>query len=173
MRGLMGYDSAARLTGELAESWKVLDDGSYEFKLRPNAVFHNGKPVTSADVVFSFSRIQAEDSTAYLKSDLALVTAVEVVDDKTFRLRLSQPSATLLEVLADYNCPIISAESTSDKFIGAGPFMIKREERGVAIEVERFDKFYDPGKPRPGASNSSPTPTRTSATRRWKRVTLT
>ena len=61
MRGLMGYDSAARLTGELAESWKVLDDGSYEFKLRPNAVFHNGKPVTSADVVFSFSRIQAKD----------------------------------------------------------------------------------------------------------------
>ena len=54
--GTASYDYKS-LTPELAESWEVAGDGmSAAFKLRPNAVFHDGSPVTAADVKWSFDR---------------------------------------------------------------------------------------------------------------------
>lgn len=147
MRGLTGYDENGELVGELAESWSLVDDVTYAFKLRDNAFFQNGKPVTSADIAFSLEKILAEKSTAYLKNDLSVIQDVEIVDDKNFRLKLSAPSATLLYVLGNCDCPMISADSTDTEIIGAGPFRKKSDERGAFIEVERFDKFYKPGKP--------------------------
>ena len=149
-RGLMGYDASARLQPELAESVDWTDPQTAVFKLRANAVFHNGKPVTAADVVYSLNEITKEGSTAYLKSDLAIISAVEAVDDKTVKISLSAPSAVLLDLLASYCCPIISAESTEDAPIGAGPFTMKGSEKGVYIEVERFPDFYMEGEPNVG-----------------------
>jgi len=147
MRGLVGYEEGGKIVGELAESWTLLDERTYAFKLRDNAYFHNGKPVTSTDIAYSFAEILKEGSTANFKSDLSVIEAVEVLDDKNFRLKLHHPSATLLYVLADYNCPMVSADSTPDNIITAGPFRRKQEERGVFIEVERFEQFYKPNKP--------------------------
>ncbi|WP_236762453.1 ABC transporter substrate-binding protein (plasmid) [Agrobacterium tumefaciens] len=146
-RGLTGYSSSGELVGELAESWTLVDNTTYAFKLRPNAFFHNGKPVTSADVAYSIRKILADDSTAYLKTDLSVIKEVEIVDEKNFRLKLSQPSATLLYILGNCDCAMISADSTDAEVIGAGPFKRKSEERGAFIEVERFDKFYKEGQP--------------------------
>ncbi|MGZ9724126.1 ABC transporter substrate-binding protein [Rhizobium miluonense] len=147
MRGLTGYSEKGELVGELAESWKLVDQTTYAFKLRDNAFFHNGKPVTSADIAYSLKKILADDSTAYLKRDLSVIKDVEIVDDKSFRLKLSEPSATLLYILGNCDCPMISADSTATEIIGAGPFRKKNDERGVFIEVERFDKFYKVGQP--------------------------
>ena len=147
MRGLTGYDGEGKLVGELAESWTQVDDLTLEFTLRANAMFHDGSPVTTRDVAFTLDSIRADDSTAYLKADLSIVTDIEIMDDKKFRLTLSEPSATLLNVLADFNCPIMSAESTAEAPIGAGPFMLKASERGVSIQVEAFEDFYEKGKP--------------------------
>lgn len=147
MRGLTGYGENGELVGELAESWSLVDDLTYAFKLRDNAFFHNGKPVTSADIEYSLKKILAEDSTAYLKTDLSVIKSVEIVDEKNFRLKLNEPSATLLYVFGNCDCPMISKDSTATEVIGAGPFRKKGDERGVFIEVERFDKFYKAGKP--------------------------
>ena len=147
MRGLTGYDGEGNLVGELAESWTQVDDRTLEFKLRTNAMFHNGRPVTAQDVVFTLDSIRADESTAHLKSDLSIVSDIEMIDDKTFRLKLSEPNATLLNVFADFNCPIMSADGTDEAPIGAGPFMPKSSERGVSIEVEAFEDFYEEGKP--------------------------
>jgi len=147
MRGLVGYEEGGKIVGELAESWSLVDDKTYAFKLRDNAYFHNGKPVTSKDIEYSFAEILKEGSTANFKSDLSVVEAVEIVDDKNFLLKLQRPSATLLYVLADYNCPMVSSDSTPDNIITAGPFRRKQEERGVFIEVERFEQFYKQDKP--------------------------
>lgn len=147
MRGLTGFDAEGALVGELAESWTLEDDTTYAFRLRDNAFFHNGKPVTSADIAFSIRKMLEDSSTAYLKADLSVIKEVEIVDDRNFRFRLSQPSATLLLTLGNCDCAMISAESTEAEVIGAGPFKKKSDERGAFIEVERFDKFYKPGKP--------------------------
>lgn len=147
MRGLTGYDNQGKLVGEIAESWEMPDPKTYIFKIRPNAVFHNGKPVTAADVVFSIGKMTEEGSSAFIKNDLSQIESVEAVDDKTVKVSLSAPMAVLLDILANFHAPIISAESTEENTIGAGPFKMKDSERGVYIEVERFDDFYETDKP--------------------------
>ena len=146
-RGLMGYDASGKLLPELAETYEWLEPTVAVFKLRANATFHNGKPVTAADVIFSLNEITKEGSTAFLKSDLAIITAVEAVDDKTVKITLSSPSAIFMDLMASYCCPIISAESTDGNDIGAGPFVMKSSEKGVFIELERYGAYYDEGGP--------------------------
>jgi peptide/nickel transport system substrate-binding protein len=72
----------------LAESWEESEDGkTYEFKLRPNLAFHNGNPVTTEDVKFSFERYKGAGA-ATLHDH---VQAVEIVDPRVVRFHLKEP----------------------------------------------------------------------------------
>ncbi|MCJ8139037.1 ABC transporter substrate-binding protein [Falsirhodobacter halotolerans] len=146
-RGLMGYNAAAELQPELAESYDWEDETTVTFRLRDNAVFHNGDPVTAADVIHSLEEIRKEGSTAFLRSDLAIIDGMEAVDDKTVRITLTSPSAVFLNLLANYCAPVISAKSTAEDIIGCGPFQLSGQERGVFIEVTAFPDFYTEGEP--------------------------
>lgn len=146
-RGLMGYDGKAQLKPEVAESFSWPDDKTAIFKLRANAVFHNGKPVTAKDVVYSFDQILAKNSTAYLKSSFSNIDKVEAVDDHTVKFSLKAPSAVFTQLLANYCAPIVWSGSTSDNQVGCGPYKLKSQERGTYIEVEKFEGFYGEGEP--------------------------
>jgi ABC-type transport system substrate-binding protein len=148
-RGLLGYSPDGTLRGELAETWEHADDGAWVFHLR-DAVFHNGATVTSADVAWSIEQVAAEKSTAYLRAEMQRLTRVETPDAKTVRLYTKTPSATLPLVMASYFLPILAKGSTTDQplGIGAGPFLLTGEERGVSLDFKAFDKFYRPGLPR-------------------------
>jgi len=145
-RGLLGYDSSGKLSGELAESWKLDGDRTYVFSLRANAKFHNGDPVTSADIKYSLEQMMAPTSTAFVRQDLQVIKGIETPDARTVRLVLKEPSAILPFVFASFNAPMISAKSTPDNAIGSGPFVLKGAEKGSYIEVERFAGFYKTGK---------------------------
>jgi oligopeptide transport system substrate-binding protein len=74
--GLVSFDPQLNLTPDLAESWDVSDDGmTYTFKLRQNAKFHNGRPVTAQDVVYSLERAASPE----LASDTALTYLGDIV----------------------------------------------------------------------------------------------
>lgn len=74
--GLVSFDPQLNLTPDLAESWDVSDDGmTYTFKLRQNAKFHNGRPVTAQDVVYSLERSASPE----LASDTALTYLGDIV----------------------------------------------------------------------------------------------
>jgi peptide/nickel transport system substrate-binding protein len=76
------------LAPSLAESVSAAEDGlTYDFTLRPDVVFHNGDPVTSADVKFSFERYRGA-SNAMLK---ARVAAIDTPDPRQVRFRLNEP----------------------------------------------------------------------------------
>ncbi|SFI48695.1 peptide/nickel transport system substrate-binding protein [Bosea sp. OK403] len=146
-RGLLGYDGNGNLAGELAESWKLDGERAYVFALRANAKFHNGDPVTAADIKHSLDQMMAPTSTAFLRQDLQVIETIETPDARTVRLVLKEPSTILPYLLASFNAPMVSAKSKPDAPIGAGPFTLKGMEKGSYIEVERFDGFYKPGKP--------------------------
>jgi peptide/nickel transport system substrate-binding protein len=148
-RGLLGYSADGKLRGELAESWERAEDGAWVFHLR-EASFHNGAPVTSADVAWTLEQIAGEKSTAYLRAECQRIAKIETPDPKTVRLVTKEPMATLPLLLASYFLPILAKGSSDGATtgIGAGPFKIVAQERGVSIDLEAYDKFFRPGEPK-------------------------
>lgn len=146
-RSLLGYDHAGQLRGELAEHWEV-DGETWVFKLR-DATFHNGKKVTAADVKWSIEQMAAPLSTAYLRASMQQITAIETPDDRTVRLISKRPISPLPYWFTMPHAPIISRDSGAGVgAVGAGPFVIQSNERGVRVKLAPFDRFYRPGLPK-------------------------
>ena len=168
-RGLLGYAPDGSLRGELAESWEHAEDGAWVFHLR-DATFHNGTPVTSADVAWNVEQVAGEKSTAYLRAEMQGIARVETPDPKTVRfvtknaerrLPLSSPPAT--------SCRS-SPRTPTD--VGAGPFVADRAgtRRGARIRAVR--EILPPRNAEAeDASAWSPMPTRTCAWRRCNPAT--
>ncbi len=148
-RGLLSYDLDGNLRAELAESWRRDGDTGWLFTLR-EALFQNGTPVTAADVAWTIEQVAAEHSTAYLRAEFQGVQRVETPDARTVRIVMRQPTATLPEWFASPHMPMIARGSTDGGAIGigAGPFMLTGQERGVSLDLTAFDKFYRPGRPK-------------------------
>jgi ABC-type transport system substrate-binding protein len=146
-RGLTGFAPDGSLRGELAESWTPEGTAAWVFRLR-DAIFQNGEKVTSADVKWTIEQVVAEKSTAYLRSQMQSIEKVETPDDRTVRFVMKEPAATLPVLFANFHMPIISRVSDPKTPVGAGPFMIKAQERGVSIDLEAWPKYYKPGLPK-------------------------
>jgi peptide/nickel transport system substrate-binding protein len=148
-RSLLSYDIKGNLVPELAETWTVESPTVHVLKLRENARFHNGEPVRAEDVKYTYEQIVKPGSTAYLKPEFGIVDRVEIIDPLTVRIVLQQPSAPFGHLLASYHAPILSAKVADvNAPIGAGPYRFVSQERGVAIDVERFPQYYKPGRPK-------------------------
>ena len=148
-RGLLGYGPDGQMRGELAERWERAEDGSWLFHLR-DAVFHNGAPVTAADVRYSIEQIAADKSTAYMKGEMGRISRIDAPDARTVRLTTREPSVVLPALFASYFSPIVAAGSADngEAGIGAGPFELAGQERGRYIDLKAFDRFYRPGLPK-------------------------
>lgn len=150
-RGLVSYTPEGLVRPELAESWEVPNARTFVFKLRDNAYFHNGDPVTATDVKYSFEAITAEDSTARERVTYGIIESIDVIDDKNVRFNLKEPNVTFINYLANMFSHIISAKAAAidpKNPVGAGPYRITKIDRGTSIEMEAFDKFYKPGLPK-------------------------
>ena len=148
-RGLLGYAPDGSLGGELAERW-TRDGNTWVFTLR-DAKWHNGQAVTAEHIKWNFDSIGAEKSTAYMRGTVHDFAKVEATDAKTLRITTKEPNATLPLILATYFMPMVFPESVSaavPQGVGAGPFVLKAAERGVAIEFEANAAYYKPGLPK-------------------------
>jgi hypothetical protein len=141
----------------LAESWKLADDGkSLTLKLRKDAVFHDGKPVTSADVAFSIMAIKANHPFTTM---LGPVEKVETPDAYTAIIRMSVPHPAIVLAMSPALCPILPKHIYGDgqdlknhprnstDVVGSGPFRVTDFKPAQRVVLERFDKFFLPGKP--------------------------
>jgi len=134
----------------LAESWEEIEDGLiYEFKLRPNLTFHNGDPVTSEDVKFSFDRY----SGAGAKTIKEHVKDVEIVDPRVVRFHLKDPwpdFMTFYGTTASAAGTILPkkyvTEVGDDGFkkhpIGAGPYKFVSTKPGIEVVLEAFPEYW-------------------------------
>lgn len=150
-RGLLSYAPDGQLRGELAESWRNEGPTAWSFTLRPNAVFHNGEPVTSADVKWNIEQIAAERSTAYYRAEMGVVERIETPDPRTLRIVTKEPVATLPNWMASYHMMIVNPRSPTGAGvlpIGAGPYTIRAQERGVSIDLAPFPRYYKEGLPK-------------------------
>ena len=99
--GLIRFDSRGMPLPDLAEAWGTSQDGTiYNFSIRPNALWHDGEPVTTDDVIFTIDLIKS--SVSYYPQDVkALWDEVEIrrMDDKTMQFRLPEPFVPFLDYL--------------------------------------------------------------------------
>jgi peptide/nickel transport system substrate-binding protein len=136
-RRLVSYNAKGELRGELAESWtRDPGDGAWVFKLRRNAKFQNGEPVTSTDIRWNIEQIAGEKSTAHMRAQFQSVERIETPDAHTIRFYTKQPVAAFPDWFAGYNMGLIWHKSESREPVGAGPFRIAAQERGSSITLE-------------------------------------
>ena len=135
---LVGYDVATRTYhGQLAESWKQVDDKTIEFKLRRDAKFSDGSPVTADDVVYSF-QYGMDPSANFLFKDARFgwIDHVEKIDDDTIRVVSKQPTAIMLSRL--WAAPAIVPQHVHQKLADRATFGLHPVGSGP-YKVESFD----------------------------------
>lgn len=162
---LVSLDTDLKLQPDLAESWAFSDGGrTVTFRLRKGVVFHDGAPLTSADVKFTIEKAMPHHPRAKAFF-LPLVEAVETPDELTAVLRLKQPFAPLLSFLGvpTGGCMILpkhvfepyvgtrdaflKAPPTISKPVGSGPFMFQEYVRGSHLSLVRNPKYWNAPKP--------------------------
>ncbi len=141
--GYMIYDTLFALDANLqpqpqmVDTWKVSADGlTYTFTLRPGLKWHDGAPVRSADCIASIQRWGKRDGMGQKLMDFT--KALEVVDDRTFKLVLKEPYGLVIHSLAKIssNVPFMMPErvAKTDPFtqikenIGSGPYIFVKDE---------------------------------------------
>lgn len=99
--GLVKFDERGLPRADLAEAWGVATDGTiYNFSLRPNAVWHDGTPVTADDVIFTIERMQSAGSLIPQDvKDLWAKITVEKLNDKNLKFTLPEPFVPFMDYL--------------------------------------------------------------------------
>lgn len=126
----------------LALSWGLLDDTTWDFRLRPNVTFHNGKPFTVLDVIASLNRAMEHES-SQLTGLLASIDSMQVVDELRFRITTRHPDPLLLQRLS--SVLIIPAEFEEEEDfapVGTGSYKFSSWEQGDKISLERFEDYW-------------------------------
>jgi peptide/nickel transport system substrate-binding protein len=127
---LVRLDPTLTVGPAIAESWEFSEDGTtLTFKLDPDAKFHDGTQVTSADVKASFERILDEATAAATRANFLSITNIDTPDNMTVVFNLSQPDAPILTAMTDINAAIVPASAIEagtigTQAIGSGPFKL-------------------------------------------------
>jgi peptide/nickel transport system substrate-binding protein len=112
----------------------------WTIKLKKGVLFHDGRPMTADDVIFSLKRIREPDSTT--GGHIGPVDAFEKIDALTVRLRLAAPRSWLPIGLSDPYSAIVPAGYDITKPIGTGPFRVKTVVPSQSVTLERFAKYH-------------------------------
>lgn len=153
---LVSWDTDFNIIPELAQSWEILEDGTgIVFNLVPNAVFHDGTACDATAVKWNLDRILNPDNNSNQRGQLEqAVASVEATDPTTLFIALKKPWRPLLAALGERPGFVVSptaVENSGDQFalnpVGSGPFKFVEWVPDSHIIVERFDDYWDEGKP--------------------------
>src|SRR5919202_618228 len=139
---------------DLAEKWDISADGkTYTFTLRKGVKFHSGRPLTSADVKYTFDRLVDKATASPNASLLAPAESIATPDDGTVVITLKQADASFLTNLTSPATVIINPDAvqqngdltrTAD---GTGPFRFKEYVPNTRVVLDRNPEYYESGKP--------------------------
>ncbi|BBK32277.1 peptide/nickel transport system substrate-binding protein [Stella humosa] len=149
---LVDQDAKQKLVPDLAESWKAIDDTTWEFKLRKGVKFHDGSDFDAKDVVATLSRVPwVPNSPSSFSIFTGQIIETKVIDAHTVQLKTATPFPLMPTFMAGF--AIISDQferaptedfNSGKAAIGTGPFKYAQFARGDRIELARFDGFWGP-----------------------------
>jgi oligopeptide transport system substrate-binding protein len=162
--GLVSFDPYLNLTPDLAESWSVSQDGIvYIFTLRQNAKFHDGRPVTAQDVVYSWERaanpaLHSDTSLTYLGDIVGVremvsgqanhISGLEVLGTHTLKVTIDAPKPYFLLKLTYPTTFVVDQDNveSGDEWFrtpnGTGPYKLSEWRRFEQITYEANPDFY-------------------------------
>ena len=141
----------ASLLPDLALSWTAAAETTWEFRLRPGVLWHDGQPFTADDVAFSLERAPTvPGSPSSFAGMVRAIIRTEVVDPLTIRLHTAAPAPNLPADLAIVSIVSRHAGAIADTAaydagpaaIGTGPFRLQRFAAGDRAELLRNDAYY-------------------------------
>jgi len=157
IRGCMFYNGLTSLDGSLtprpalAEEFITTDATTWVFKLRRGVTFHDGKPFTPADVVFSIMRHKNPATGSKVKALAEQIEEVKATGPHEVTIRLAAPNADLPVILGTWSF-LILRDGVSDvnahmSGVGTGPYKLKDFKPGVRSVAVRNDRYWKPDRP--------------------------
>jgi peptide/nickel transport system substrate-binding protein len=152
--GLLKYGPDLELTGDLAQSWEVQDEGkTFIFHLRKHVLWHDLQPFTARDVEFTFKKLTDPEVPTPYGGDFLMVSRLVVVDDYTVRVEYEHVFSPALASWTMWIMPRHALEnenlrttSFSRNPIGTGPYRFKKWIDGERVELEVFESYFE-GRP--------------------------
>ena len=163
--GLVTIDKNLDVVPDLAESWDISADGRvYTFRIRPDAVFHDGKPVTAEDVRWSLERVtnpltEAPNVDQYLgdivgvdaklAGDVFEISGVRVINERTIEITIDAPKSFFLAKMTYPTAFVLDRENIEAnpknwfrKPNGTGPFNITEYKVCETLILGRHDAYH-------------------------------
>lgn len=147
---LTRLDETLRPQPQLATSWKVEERGLvWTFTLRPGVVFHHGRKLTAADVIYSFERILDPKTAAPVRSFVGPIEKVEAADERTVRFKLASPFVDFPVALGTFGhiVPADRGDTLKTDPSGTGPFRIAEFRPGDRTRLTRHKDYWEAGVP--------------------------
>ena len=152
---LVDSDENLRYVPQVAESWEVAPDGaSITFRLRAGVKFSDGTPLDAAAVKFNLERVKDPATKSGYAPEFGSVSAVEATDERTVRLKLSEPAPGLLSSLAERGGLLVSPKAVREsgdelgrKPVGSGPFTFSEWLQDDHVTLQRNAQYWRTGKP--------------------------
>lgn len=143
---LVQMDADNKPQPALAESWKLVDDKTWEFKLRQGVKFHDGSPFTADNVIATFDHARTIEGNGSAGGAYVRDKAYSKVDDFTIRISAGKPyplMASEMSVVYIYKAAApVDAFNAGTAAIGTGPYKFVEWVRGDRVVLERFDGYW-------------------------------
>lgn len=135
--------------GQLAESWKQIDDKTIEFKLREGIKFHNGEEFDADDVVFTLNFVSKADNGVITQQNVSWIDHAEKVDKYTVRLMTKEVFPAGIEYLSgpvvmhpnEYYAEV-GPKGMNEKPVGTGPFKVTSYDMGKSVTLEKNPDYF-------------------------------
>ena len=147
--GLVAVNTDLAIVPDLAESWTISADGTvYTFKIRPNARFHDGRPVTAADFVYSINRAtSAELDSPVAPTYLGDISEVTAPDERTLRIAIDAPKSYFIAKLTYPTAFVVDRDNPPSDVMpfrspnATGPFRLSEYTPGQQLTLTRNEHY--------------------------------
>lgn len=144
--GLVRLNNKGEIVPDLARSWEILDARTYRFHLRQGVFFHDGSPLTSNDVRFTFESILDPATASPHRSTFEKIDRIETPDPLTVTFVLREPFAPFLVGLTMGILPAETARregiALAENPVGTGPFALSHQEEGDTYSLNANPEYF-------------------------------